>query len=414
MYFLIESENQLQKFLSKGYKEVFVELIPENFNTHPILGNVCLIYIRPITHKKGYIVSLNHNECLRFDLNIVELLNSFDHIWTRDKKEFLHYYQVDNLIDCSIEDNVEVKLDLIHNFFKGHPRPNTLVPVNKHYEWCQNLFEQFESNFDLNTNKFYNDNMTLLFNLIEKEGLGIDKQLFENHFYKTDSNVVYTKYNIKTFTKRPSNSFNGVNFLALNKSDGSRKAFIPKSDVFVEFDLSSYHLVIIARLIGYSFDGIENIHQHFADQYGVDYETAKQITFKQMYGNIDEKYSHIQFFSKIKEYINLIWKSFKDDGFFECPSSKWIFYDDGKLTPNKLFNYTIQNEETSQNLELIKEIIKLCWNRKSKLVLYIYDSFIFDFSYEDYDLIPQIKQIFSNRNLKFHIKKGINLDFDRE
>ena len=49
-----------------------------------------------------------------------------------------------------------------------------------------------------------------------------------------------------------------------------------------------------------------------------------------------------------------------------------------------MFNYYIQATETETNIHKINEIQQYLGNKKTKLVLYIYDAFIFDFSKEDH------------------------------
>ena len=64
------------------------------------------------------------------------------------------------------------------------------------------------------------------------------------------------------------------------------------------------------------------------------------------------------------------------------------------MNPNKLFNYLIQLAETESNMNVISDIKELLQDKKSKLVLYLYDSFLFDFNKEDgKDLIINIKKI---------------------
>ena len=70
----------------------------------------------------------------------------------------------------------------------------------------------------------------------------MDEKLFDKYFetpWKDRSlrnSRVYSSYNLYNITSRPTNAFNSINFLAFNKENGSRAAFIPKNDAFVEFD----------------------------------------------------------------------------------------------------------------------------------------------------------------------------------
>ena len=53
------------------------------------------------------------------------------------------------------------------------------------------------------------------------------------------------------------------------------------------------------------------------------------------------------------------------------------------MNKNKLFNYFIQSLETEANMKKLSNLFKNIEKYKSKLVLYNYDSFLFDFNIED-------------------------------
>ena len=50
------------------------------------------------------------------------------------------------------------------------------------------------------------------------------------------------------------------------------------------------------------------------------------------------------------------------------------------MNKNKVFNYLIQLMETENNMKVLSELIPKLKGYKSKLILYSYDSFLFDFS----------------------------------
>ena len=69
-----------------------MEVIPYNNRIHPTINKVCAIYLRPLLATKGYIIPVSHGETLSIDLNNVKhVLNKYDKLYVRDKKEFLHY-----------------------------------------------------------------------------------------------------------------------------------------------------------------------------------------------------------------------------------------------------------------------------------------------------------------------------------
>ena len=82
------------------------------------------------------------------------------------------------------------------------------------------------------------------------------------------------------------------------------------------------------------------------------------------------------------------------------------------MNPAKLLNYLLQSLESSNNVVILWEIIKLLKNKKSKLILYTYDSFLFDFDKSEAKVLyKEIKNIFKNKNLKTKISYGANYKF---
>ena len=147
--------------------------------------------------------------------------------------------------------------------------------------------------------------------------------------------------------------------------------------------------------------------------YGVDYKKAKELTFKQLYGGVFEQFKDLEFFKKVQVYVDEMWEKFNKEGYIECPISKHR-YEKSKLEemkPQKLLNYILQNLETAMNVRILWDIFKSLKGRKTKLVLYTYDSFLFDFSEEDKDLISEIKVIFEKNKLKIKESYGNNYNF---
>jgi hypothetical protein len=81
------------------------------------------------------------------------------------------------------------------------------------------------------------------------------------------------------------------------------------------------------------------------------------------------------------------------------------------MNPQKLFNYILQNMETSLNVEVLFRIFKLLKGRNTKLVLYTYDSFLLDVDNSELEVLEQIKQVFYKLKLQLKEKNGINYDF---
>jgi hypothetical protein len=426
MFWIIENKEQLETFYLNEYKEVFVEIIPFHNNIHPVLNDVSLIYIRPLTDTKGYIICVDHSETLSVgETYIKRLLQQLDTIYVRDKKSFLYYFQLNKVIDVSSVKHVETpKLPIFDLFYRQQPNKvdiNRIIPIVKHYEVCENIYNQLEQVLRSPKPeylKFYNKGALAFFG-IEKNGVKVDLNKFykfyepNNELYSISGNTIYTQYNLNTTTRRPSNSFNGVNFAALNKDNSSRASLISSNNEFIEIDISAYHPTLAGHLINYTFDN-PDIHSEFAKMYGVSYAEAKELTFKQLYGGIFREYQHLEFFQKIQSYIDKQWKLFNEQGYIEAPISKYKFEKDklDKMNPQKLFNYILQNMETSVNIQILLKIHKILLGKYSKIVLYTYDSFLIDWDEDEEDELEQIKDIFEEMNLSIKINRGKNYDFE--
>ena len=81
------------------------------------------------------------------------------------------------------------------------------------------------------------------------------------------------------------------------------------------------------------------------------------------------------------------------------------------MNPQKLLNYVIQNLETANNINLMWEFFKILKGKNTKLVLYTYDSFLFDVDTKEKDILNAIISVFEKQNLSYKIKDGISYNF---
>ena len=136
--------------------------------------------------------------------------------------------------------------------------------------------------------------------------------------------------------------------------------------------------------------------------------------FRQMYGGIYDSYKNWPFFVKLKEYINRTWDEYETSGMVRVPDSSKCFHRDKleDMNPQKLFNYILQNLETSSNSRFIQSIIKILKGKNTKLVLYTYDAFLFDIDNDEEYILDDIKEIFRAHNLEIKYKHGVSYDFE--
>ena len=275
--------------------------------------------------------------------------------------------------------------------------------------------------------KYYNETVIPSISILESNALKVNLDDIPKNVIKVintnkELGLMYSQYNIFTTTGRPSNRFNTINFAALNKESGIRKMFISRFEKggLLEFDFESYHLRIIANLIDYKLPA-ESAHEYFGKLYfnkpeltESEYEESKQINFRQLYGGILPEYEHIDFFRKTKDYINILWDSWKNKGYIESPISGRRLYKKNfpPLNAQKLFNYLIQLLETEINFKKIFEINQYLEDNQcsTKMVLYTYDSFLFDFDFSDgKKCINGIKKILQKDN--FVVRKYVGSNY---
>jgi len=418
MYWLIENQNQLEELYSSDLEEAFIEIIPYSNGIHPVENQICAVYIRPLNSTKGYIASISHSETLSLNIREVKrLISKFKLIYVRDKKEFLHYFILQNLYDITLQQPTYIPEytqthSWFYNKYKDKKDINRIIPIVKHYEYCEKTFNNLKNRIDEPINEFYNNKATVVFNAIERSGIQVDREKFESRFHLLDSDTVYSQFNFKTLTTRPSNRFKGVNYAAINKTNGDRQCFIPSNDLLFELDISAYHPTLLANLIGYDFCG-RDIHQAFAEMYQVDYKKAKELTFKQLYGGVFDQYKDLEFFKKVQVYTDDMWARFQDEGFVECPVSKHIYKNDvlEDMKPQKLLNYVLQNLETATNVRILWEIFKVLRGKNTKLILYTYDSFLFDLDNSERELLREVIKIFKKYKLQVKHSYGDTYDF---
>ena len=354
-----------------------------------------------------YIVPIHHTEKFR---DTYDLITTKQTIYVDDLKQYRHNALIisDDIRDMNWSwyqqtnqpyDMEQHLTNAHHHYNRLHydkENINDLIPLVKHAEYfgpiSKELYERYEQH-----------DQTILENLytIERNGL------------KTYEKIIYSEYNPFTSTGRPSNRFGGMNFAALNKSDGSRKQFISRfsNGVLVEMDFDAYHLRLIGEIIGYEFPKT-SVHEHMAELYGLPYEEAKALSFKYLYGGISDEVSDNPFFSKVNDYIKLLWQDYKTNNFVQSYIYNRRIHRKNlqDMNPNKLFNYMIQLMETENNIKILSKLQPKLQQYNSKLTLYNYDAFLFDFDTKDgLEFLDMVKQtIESDGKYPVKISRGVN------
>ena len=381
---IVENELEFKKFL-----ELYKSTIPSIFYfltdsiKHPHNNDISFLYVKM---EDDYVLPFNHNDCKNLDKKYLELLKTDNKKYVWDVKSLKHIIDFNNMVDINtlyyLKYNKEIDLyDLENNTRQFYNSKfyltedlNSVIPLMKQIEFLENISTSINLDYSLE-NEDYNEISDALFNI---ENVGLYKE----------SDLVYTQYNPFTATGRPSNRFGGVNYAALNKEDETRKAYTSRFGTggkLVEFDYDAYHLRLIGEVVNYKFpDG--SVHEHMSKFYGCDYQESKRRSFQYLYGHIPIEVVQMNpFFGKVQDFIDELWKSYKKDKYIDTNIySRRIFSQNvSDMNKNKLFNYFIQSLETETNMKMLSTLFNTIKDYKSKLVLYNYDSFLFDFNIED-------------------------------
>lgn len=393
-----------------NYKNpIILWAISSDESLHSCATDISAVFIKDTITRETHIFGFNHPDLKLTDKSIFinEMNKSDARKWVFDKKSFVQFLPVKNLLDFNLYNHIEngkiVKEysyetnahKFVYRTKRGCGDLNNVVPILKHKEVFENLCNEF---FTVNTEivdsgyKMENEIVIETLAELEANGIYVNAECFSQHFdAKIQPNgLVYSQYNIYTNTGRPSNHFDGVNYAALNKENGVRKCFVSrygKDGMMVLIDYSAFHPRIICNLVGFPMNITEDIYKYLGESYfkrkvtEYDMEEIKSITMRQLYGGVEEKYEHIKYLSNLKEFKNSNWEYFKNNGYVLTPVflrkiTKEHLHD---ANPSKLFNYILQATETEIALSAIQWVNKYLRDKKTKAVIYTYDSVLFDF-----------------------------------
>lgn len=395
---IIETKTQLVDFYNEfsKYESVIFPMWVDN-QYHPMRLSISFIFVR--CNGVDYILPIEHVDCINIPFPIVKRILETPQTKkiVYSLKSLLYTIKVKNGIDAdsllflsqkvmndSYRFDWKNELLPLYSFYNSMGYTRDIIksiPILKLVEVIQTIVSNITKLDITDDIKWYSEKVIPTLSKIEQRGLYVDRTQLLHKVGKvlhlTDNNKIYTEYNPYTITGRPSNRHGGINYSAINKSDGSRDIYIAGKDNFlVQFDYDSYHLRIIGGLIDEQLPST-SVHQWLADQYGSTYEESKSITFRQIYGGIDDEFLSIPFFSKTKEFIDRLWDTVNEVDYIQTNQRQiplqWIENAD----PYKVFNYLLQSVETEINVEKMEIILNMIKNTKIELILYTYDSFIF-------------------------------------
>lgn len=430
------------------YSDVFVDYVLQKEYIHTANNAPLLILIKNLKNDVTYVANFKHQDVNRIDTDpkkLMELIVQLSkRIFVLDKKRFRNLFNINSVNDVLVyefQQGYEINpseipttpfhLSMERRFGDAFTDVNFVIPISKHVEKFEILFnhykptiEEFESDYSFD---MMNGIITETLSEVECNGINIDLDAFNKHFgargILEKSSTVYSEYNLFTTTGRPSNRFARVNYAALNKEDGCRKSFTSRfgnDGLLLSLDYSAYHPHIVSKLINYPWDMDVNAYEFLGKSYfGKDKLTdeelkkAKNFTFQNFYGGIRKEFMSIEYFKKTDEYIKHRWDFFLKNGYVETPAFKRRINASqiSDPNPNKLFNYLLQASETEYSIQSIKRVNDFLRNRRSKVVLYTYDSILIDLCKDDgRDTPKNIKSIMEDGQFPVKVHAGKNYD----
>ena len=415
---IVETNKEKEQFLEYWNNEES-KIIPiwEDLERHPMNNRLSFLYVQFLN--LDFILPFNHNDCEKLE---IDLSTSNQTKWIWNKKGFLQTdIKVNNLKDVQTSlffENFKIypfgdKLEVLTSFYTRMGIRDGLgksLPIMKWGEVLRGIVGEWDIK---HTNLWVDETMIPLLSDIERKGIQVDRKKFFDRWPDNKKSLwfshTFTEYNPYTITSRPSNRHLGINYGALNKSDGSRDVFVPKKGkLFLQFDYDAYHVRIIGKLIKYKLPDT-SVHQWLADQYGCDYGESKGRTFRILYGGVSDEDRKIPFFDKVDKFIRKMQEESIRNGYLQTPKGRkiplgWIEQPNGQ----KFFNYLLQATETEFNIEVMDKL------KKEGLplpILYTYDSFLFEFDNSEVETIKKIKTVLESYG--FPVKADWGSDYSK-
>ena len=411
---IVETNLEKEQFLEYWNNEESIVIpIWEDLERHPMTCDVSFLYVA--FQNLHFVIPYKHNDCEPID---IDLSKSTQTKWVWNKKALLQ-------TDLGIQNQKDIQTSLFFNHNRLYPYDDKIevltnfytrlgikddlgksIPIMRFMEVLEGIVDDFGKLTP--TFGWIDDTMIPILSDVERMGIQVDREKFLDRWKDNRKSLwfsrTFTEYNPYTITSRPSNRHLGINYSALNKKDGSREVFIPqKGKSFVQFDYDAYHVRLIGKMIKYDLP-TTSAHQWLADQYGCGYDESKGRTFRILYGGVSDEDRNIPFFDKVDEFIRKMHEDSIKNGYLSTPKGRkiplgWI----EQPTAQKYFNYLLQATETEFNIEAMK---RLKDEGLPLPILYTYDSFLFEFSPEEKDVVKEVKSVLESFGFPTKVEFG--------
>ena len=443
----VEDKFDFEDFLReyrKGSNKIYVRLSDDE--KHSMNNRISFIYI--LSENNEYVINVNNGDGLGIKVEALsQLLDTKHRQLVFNLKSIQHLLPFKNAFDIDLGrfvgygyHDIELGDTQLNQFykskFKNEPYLNDSIPIMKQLELIGQYVKKCSTTTTTNTDKFIID-ATEAFNYIEHSGLKVDGDycLTLNPVHLTNDNIIYTEYNLMTSTLRPSNRHGGVNYAALKKDTGVRKAFVSRFDggELISCDFEAYHPRLLMDIIYQTklnskidikeMKWITNFYSCGLDFYtwigkqiGIDDRNeVKTLIFQNLYGGIRTELLHIPYFKEIQNLTDLLYDTVVKNKCMFTHLYHIQFNEDRfePITPAKVLNYYIQAYETERNIKKILKIKEKLEGKLTKLILYTYDAFVFDvYPLEKQYLYTDIIPLLRGGHGRYEVKTTTGKNYD--
>lgn len=354
----------------------YLDIIPINYDYRNQINHAYKFYIRDLSTNQDKLydkLPLEINSYFVQDIKFCKSLLSLScDVELIDIKFLSNDYSILEFVKFPLHNHYT-------NLYKDISNITTIIPNNKLLQHCRKRFDNISHLLNNENNQFldfYNNIFVDVIINLESNPINIDLRYFKNRNILIDDKL-YSNYNIYNTYSRPTNVVNGYNITAISSKDDSRKAIIPNNDYLIEFDYKNYQIHLLADLLNHKFK-TNDIYTELMEVYNSDNrEESKKESMWYLFGDIKENpFPDNIFFKKFFGFKNKLSKL----QYFQSPiSNKKILLEN----TNKDIPRILQVLETEKNILTMKNIQEYLSNKKTKLILYFYDSFLIDYSKED-------------------------------
>jgi len=183
MFYIVESESQLQRLTEEVNSTIFLKLFTTSPFFHPRFNQPVAAYIKNVEDGKGYIIPINHPEGINVSIDRVEqYLKNINEIFVLDKKELFYSSVLNNTTDLKLLGNSHNHIipeypslpkitSRLYNQHKDLPYLNKLVPLSKLFEEAELVYDTYQDLISLEKDEsftFYNSTFVKVFFLLEQ------------------------------------------------------------------------------------------------------------------------------------------------------------------------------------------------------------------------------------------------------